>query len=176
MMNFDKAFERIVGHEGGFDDNPKDRGNWTSGTIGVGELRGTKYGIAAHVYPHLDIKNLTLEDAKTIYLRDYWNVIEARPALKFQLFDAAVNHGKGNAIRLLQRAVGVAEDGHWGPVSQAALDALTLDDQLMRFIAHRLMFWASLKTFDTFGRGWTRRGAQNLLFAASDNDDQGVST
>lgn len=170
MMTFDKAFERLIGHEGVFDDNAKDRGNWTTGIVGSGELRGTKYGIAAHAYPQLDIRNLTLAEAKTLYMRDYWSTVEAHAALRFQLFDAAVNHGKGNAIRLLQRAVGVADDGHWGPVSQRALDALSLDDQLMRFIAHRLLFWASLSTFETFGRGWTRRGANNLLFAASDNE------
>ena len=170
MITFDQAFERLIGHEGGYDASPRDRGNWTSGTIGAGELKGTKYGIAAHVYPHLDIKNLTLDEARLIYLRDYWMVIDAHSAMRFQVFDAAVNHGRGNAIRMLQRAVGVADDGRWGPVSQRALTGLSVDDQLMRFIAHRLLFWASLTSFDTFGRGWTRRGAQNLLFAASDND------
>jgi lysozyme family protein len=175
-MTFDEAFERLVGHEGNFDANPKDRGNWTSGTIGVGELKGTKFGIAAHVYPHLDIRNLTLEEARTIYVRDYWGVFEGHAAIKFQVFDAAVNHGRGNAIRLLQKTAGVAEDGRWGPISQAALDRLSLETQLMRYTAHRLLFWASLKSFDTFGRGWTRRGAENLLYAASDISTERSST
>lgn len=169
-MNFDIAFERIIGHEGGFTDDPKDAGNWTGGKVGLGELKGTKYGIAANSYGYLDIKNLTLDQAKEIYKRDYWDIIgNAHDSIKFQLFDAAVNHGKGNAIRFLQRAVKTADDGDWGRMSQAALDSMDHNDVLIRFLAFRFKFWASLKSFDTYGRGWTNRGADNLLFAADDN-------
>ena len=170
-MNFDQAFDRLIKPEGAFTNDPKDAGNWTSGRCGVGLLKGTKFGIAANTYGHLDIENLTLAQAKEIYLRDFWSVLgdKAHPAVKYQFFDAIVNHGAGNAWRILQRAVRVADDGQWGKVSQAALDAMDHNDQLMRFIGMRLKFWASLKKFDTFGRGWTNRGADNLLFAAEDN-------
>jgi len=43
-MNFDLAFDRVIGHEGGYTDDPRDRGNWTGGATGRGELKGTKYG------------------------------------------------------------------------------------------------------------------------------------
>jgi len=169
-MNFDIAFDRLIGHEGKYTDDPRDLGNWTSGKIGVGELKGTKYGIAAHSYPYLDIKNLTLQQAKDIYKRDYWDILgNAHPAIKFQMFDAAVNHGYGNAIRFLQRAVNVADDGQWGSISQAALEDMEHNDVLLRFVAYRLRFWASLRKFDTYGRGWTNRGADNLLYASEDN-------
>ena len=169
-MNFDQAFDRLINHEGGYSDDPRDLGNWTGGRIGVGVLKGTKFGIAAHSYPDVDIKNLTLEQAKVIYRRDFWDILgDAHPAVKFQLFDAAVNHGHGNAIRFLQRAVRVADDGLWGKYSQAALEATPLNDTIMRFLAYRLKFWTSLSTFDTYGRGWTNRGADNLIFAAEDN-------
>lgn len=173
-MDFDKAFERLIGHEGKFTDNPKDDGNWTGGKQGRGQLKGTKYGIAAASYPHLDIKNLTLQQAKAIYREDFWDVIgPAHGAIKFQLFDAAVNHGRGNAVRFLQRAVKVADDGIWGPRSQAALNDMQerngCNDVLLRFLGYRFKFWASLSNFDVFGRGWTNRGADNLLFAAEDN-------
>ena len=169
-MNFDQAFDRLISHEGGYSDDRNDLGNWTGGRVGVGELKGTKFGIAAHSYPYLDIKNLTLEQAKEIYRRDFWDILgEAHSSIKFQVFDAAVNHGHGNAIRFLQRAVGVADDGAWGKVSQAALNRMETNDVLLRFVAYRLKFWASLRTFDIYGRGWTNRGAENLLFAAEDN-------
>lgn len=173
-MDFDKAFDRLIGHEGMFTDNPKDDGNWTGGKQGRGELKGTKFGIAANTYPHLDIKNLTVEQAKAIYRDDFWDVIgNAHGSIKFQVFDAAVNHGRGNAIRFLQRAVMVADDGAWGPRSQAALNQMQdlrgHNDVLLRFLAFRFKFWASLAKFDTFGRGWVNRGAENLLFAAEDN-------
>lgn len=170
MITFDKAFTRLIGHEGKFTDNPNDDGNWTGGKQGRGLLKGTKYGIAASSYPHLDIKNLTVEQAKQIYFADYWDTLkEAHPSIKFQFFDAAVNHGQGNATRFLQRAVGVADDGKWGPISQAALMKITHQDVLLRFLAFRFKFWASLKRFDDFGRGWVNRGADNLLYAAEDN-------
>ncbi len=142
MIDFDKAFDRLIGHEGGYTNNPADDGNWTGGKQGRGIIGGTKYGIAAASYPYVSIKDLTLEQAKAIYQRDYWDSIgKAHPAIKFQLFDAAVNHGKGNAIRMLQKAVGVLDDGVWGKVSQAALDKLDHNDVLMRFLGFRLKFW-----------------------------------
>ncbi|MEG1767688.1 MAG: glycosyl hydrolase 108 family protein [Comamonas sp.] len=126
-----------MGREGKFTDNSKGNGNWTGGKQGRGELKGTKYGIAAKSYPHLDIKNLILDEAKAIYLEDFWDVIgQAHGAAKFQLFDAAVNHGRGNAVRILQRA---ADDGAWGPLSQSALDRMETirghNDVLRRFFA-----------------------------------------
>jgi lysozyme family protein len=169
-LTFDTAFDRLISHEGGYTDDPRDPGNWTGGKPGVGLLKGTKYGIAANTYGHLDIKNLTLEQAKDVYREGFWDVLgPAHPAIKFQLFDAAVNHGLPNALRMLQRAVGVADDGKWGLISQAALNSADHNDVLLRFLAHRLQFWAKLQAFDTFGRGWTRRAADNLLFAAEDN-------
>ena len=170
MITFDEAFDRLISHEGGYSDDPRDSGNWTGGAQGVGQLKGTKFGIAACSYGYLDIKNLSLEDAKSIYRRDFWDVCgAAHPAVKFQLFDASVNHGRGNAIRFLQRAVKVAADGDWGVKSQAALESMEANDVLLRFLAYRLKFWASLQKFDIYGRGWTNRGADNLLFAAEDN-------
>ncbi|MFY9138234.1 glycoside hydrolase family 108 protein [Zwartia sp.] len=170
MITFDEAFDRLISHEGGFSDDPRDSGNWTGAAQGVGQLKGTKFGIAANSYGYLDIKNLTLEDAKVIYKRDFWDVCgDTHPAIKFQLFDASVNHGRSNAIRFLQRAVKVADDGDWGVISQAALQLMDSNDVLLRFLAYRLKFWASLQKFDIYGRGWTNRGAENLLFAAEDN-------
>lgn len=170
MITFNDAFDRLISHEGGFSDDPRDSGNWTGGALGIGLLKGTKFGIAASSYGYLDIKNLTIDEAKAIYQRDFWGVCgEAHPAIKFQLFDASVNHGRSNAIRFLQRAVKVADDGEWGAISQAALNRMDPNDVLLRFLAYRLKFWASLQKFDIYGRGWTKRGAENLLYAAEDN-------
>lgn len=156
-MNFDQAFDRLIGIEAGY-------------TSGKGDPGGeTKYGISKRSYPSLDIKNLTLEDAKAIYLRDFWQTVEAHDAIKFQVFDFAVNSGISTAIRYLQRAVGAADDGHWGPVSASKLAAMDLNDVLMRFIAERLDFWRKLSTWPTFGGGWAGRAATDLRFAAQDN-------
>lgn len=170
-MNFDLAFERLIGHEGRFTYNPKDRGNWTSGKVGVGLLKGTKFGISAMAYPHLDIKNLTVEQARAIYLADYWKRAGADQydgAIGFQVFDSAVNHGIENAVRFLQRAVDVADDGDVGPITLAAVKAQTVTDVLMRFNAERLEFFTKLSTWDEFGKGWARRVVGNLRYAAKD--------
>jgi lysozyme family protein len=170
VVTFDTAFDRLISHEGGFTDKPEDDGNWTGGRQGRGELRGTKYGISAAAYPSLDIRNLTLDAAKELYRRDYWQRIAGlSPAMRFQWFDAAVNSGHGNAVRILQRAIGVADDGHWGPVSSARLAQLEPADVLMRFLAERLLFMTRLRRWDEFGRGWARRIGENLLLAAADD-------
>lgn len=170
-VTFELAFERLIGHEGKFTDDRADRGNWTSGRVGVGELRGTKYGISAMTYPTLDIRNLTLDQAREIYRRDFWlraHADEYDGAIAYQVFDSAVNHGIGNAIRFLQRAVFVADDGDVGPLTMDAVRTQTVTDVLMRFNAERLDFYTRLSTWPNFGKGWSRRVVGNLRYGAID--------
>lgn len=167
-MNFDQAFERLIGHEGKFQNDPRDRGNWTSGVIGQGVNNGTKYGISAMAYPTVDIANLTLESAKRIYLRDYWGPAgcDAVPdAVRFDLFDMAVNSGVKSAIRTVQKAVGEIEDGILGPRTLQAISSMQAPRLVARFNGARLMFVADLTTWPAFGRGWAKRIASNLLNA-----------
>lgn len=170
-MNFDQAFERLIGHEGGFSKDPNDPGNWTGGRVGVGRLLGTKFGIAANTYPDLDIEALTLEQAKAIYRRDWWDKINADaldPAIVYQVWDFAINAGMGNAKRCLQRAVKVPDDGVIGPRTVAAVRLMGVNDVLMRFNARRLTYYTELSTWGTYGKGWARRVAGNLDYAAED--------
>lgn len=157
-MDFDQAFDRLIAHEGGYANDPRDPG---------GE---TKYGIAKRSYPRVDILNLSREQAKEIYRHDFWEPLgEAHPAVKFQVFDFAVNSGIQTAIRKLQAAIGVADDGAWGKVSAEKLKGMDLNDVLMRFAAQRLMFYTALSTWPAFGKGWARRVAGQLNYAAEDN-------
>lgn len=89
-------------------------------------------------------------------------------ALSFQVFDFAVNSGIETAIRKLQQAAGVADDGHVGPVTVAAIKARSVTDMLMLFIAERLDFWRKLSTWPKFGAGWAGRAAEDLRYAALD--------
>lgn len=166
-MNFDQAFERLIGNEGVLSLDPKDSGNWTGRKVGVGTLKGSKYGISAASYPMEDIANLTLERAKAIYLRDFWQS-RFPPELAFQFFDAAVNHGTGNAARMLQRAVGVRDDGSIGPLTLRALAAMKPWKAVALFLAERLEFWTNCENWDTQGKGWTRRGAKNIRYLTQD--------
>ena len=171
-MNFDKAFDRLVGHEGGFTNDSRDAGNWTGGKVGVGKLVGTKFGLSAATYPTLDIKNITIVEAKEIYKRDWWDKLGAEKldsAIVFQLWDFAVNSGIVRAIKGLQSAVGATPDGVLGARTIAATNAMELNDVLLCLIAERLKYLTSLSTFSTYGKGWVNRCADNLKYAAQDN-------
>lgn len=158
-MDFNLAFDRLVTSEGGYVNHPDDPG---------GE---TKFGISKRSYPHLNIAALTRDDAKAIYLRDFWlagQMDKFDPGLAFQAFDAAVNHGIGNAIRFVQRAARVADDGYIGPLTVAAVLKISPTDMIFRFLAQRGRFWAKLSTYDKFGRGWMNRLCDDLDYAAED--------
>jgi lysozyme family protein len=120
-MDFDTAFDKLIApdREGSaLSLDPHDRGNWTSGETGKGQLKGSKYGISAAQYPGEDIAALTEARSRELYRRDYWGAAgcDAVPdGIKFDLFDMAVNSGKGNAVRTLQKAVGATADGVLGP-------------------------------------------------------------
>lgn len=162
-MNFDTAFDRLIGHEGGYVNHPDDPGGETNWGITLRTAREAGYTGT--------MRALTREEARAIYRAAYWNRAKADQydaAIAFQLFDAAVNHGIGQAIRFLQRAVGVADDGAVGPVTLAAVHAMTVTDVLSRFNAERLDFYTKLTTWPTFGKGWARRVAGNLRYAAED--------
>lgn len=157
---FETFFDRLIGHEGGYSNDPNDPG---------GE---TNWGISKRTYPDVNIKKLTREGAKAIYLRDFWARIDADKlpyGVAFQLFDFAVNSGIETAIRYFQRALGVADDGHWGPVSQSAADHNTETDMIMNLNAERLDFMTRCKGWSDFSVGWARRIAQNLRYGAEDS-------
>lgn len=158
--NFAKAFESVIGHEGGFTDDKRDRGNWTSGTVGVGLLKGTKYGVSAMTYPSLDIRNLTVEDAQAIYKRDFWDKCRCDdlPAgVDFLLFDAAINHGASRAIRFLQAAVGAMQDGVIGTKTLLAVWSRDKTAVVDEFCVRRMIFYTRIATWVHYDLGWTRR-------------------
>lgn len=165
-MNFDAAFTRLIGHEGGFQNDPRDRGNWTGGEQDHGRLMGTKYGITAMSYPGENIEHMTLERAQEIYRRDYWGPAgcDAVPeCIKFDLFDMSVNSGRDNAVRTLQQACGEAQDGILGPRTLQAVLSMPSFRLAARFNGARLLFLADLSTWPAFGRGWARRVGKNLM-------------
>lgn len=155
-MNFQQAFTHLISSEGGYSNDPRDPG---------GE---TKFGISKRSYPLLDIKNLTLQEAQEIYKKDFWEPLGSmHPSLRFLVFDFAVNSGMQTAVRKLQQAIGAADDGHWGPISTAKLNATSLDVALANYTATRLEYLTSLSGWATYGKGWARRIAANIRIAVS---------
>ena len=157
---FNRAFENVIGVEGGFSDDAKDPGNWTGGKEGSGKLSGTKYGVSAAAYPSLDIRSITLEDAKAIYHRDFWQTIngdEFSFPISNALFDCAVNSGCTSAAKLLQRSLGITSDGKIGKLTIAAAQAKDPTELLIDFLTARAVFYARLAKFELYGKGWMKR-------------------
>lgn len=167
---FVRAFAYVVGQEGVFGADPDDTGNWTGGKVGVGELRGTKYGISAAAYPSLDIANLTIQAARDLYYKDYWLPAHCQflpTALAFCMFDCAVNQGVKRAVECLQRAAGVNDDGKFGPHSRAAVARLSPLDAVEYFQAERILEYTMAATWSKYRRGWMRRVIQTAVEATA---------
>jgi lysozyme family protein len=150
---FSNALSRTLKFEGGYVNDPNDPG---------GE---TNFGISKRSYPHLDIKNLTLEEATKIYERDFWHragCARLPDAVAVAHFDAAVNHGIAGAIKILQRALRVMDDGKLGPKTLAAVAS----NEVMELVDD--MLWARLRYYFNissdkkaiFLRGWLLRTIQ----------------
>ena len=160
MDNFLNCLAFTLQSEGGFSNNPSDPGNWTGGSIGAGELRGTKSGISAAAYPTLDIRNLSQQQIEMIYRQDYFAPIhgDMLPSpLAMVAFDAAVNAGVRHSVIWLQQSAGVIADGNFGDKTLQALtggNALALANDAL---ARRLDYYARLPGWKTFGLGWARR-------------------
>lgn len=160
MAEFDPCIEKVLEHEGGYQCDPNDKGNWTGCECGRGVNKGTNRGISACSYPDEDIKNMSEKRAKEIYLLDYWTPIkgfELPAGVDLCTLDGGVNSGVSRGVKWLQRAVGAAEDGVVGP--ETLQKALTADDDVTidRMCDDRLSYLRGLSTWDRYGKGWTAR-------------------
>jgi len=158
--NYDACIGKVLDYEGGYTNDPNDKGGWTGCSPGKGENRGTNRGISACSYPKEDIINMTEARAKEIYRADYWMPIhgdELPAGVDLCTFDGSVNSGRSRGVQWLQRAVGVEDDGVVGPLTiEAANEA---DDHLIidRMCDDRMAFLRGLSTWDLYGDGWTNR-------------------
>ena len=158
--NYQECFGHVLGSEGGFQNDPNDKGNWTGCAKGQGKNIGTNWGISGCAYPDLDIKNLKQEDAEEIYHRDYWMKVwgdDLPWGIDLATFDGGVNSGCSRGVKWLQQAVGTAQDGIMGPdtlsATLEAYDHKTVD----KMCDARLAYLKGLSTWPNYGKGWTAR-------------------
>lgn len=162
MSTFDVAINRVLGNEGFYSLDPDDPG---------GE---TVWGVSRRSFPNFnggDFKNATRAQAIELYRTEFWQKVSAESLpelLQFQALDFAVNCGISTAIRKVQTAAGVADDGHFGPISLAAIKAANPVALTFRFFAEELDYRRRLSGFVKYGSGWTGRVANDLRFAADD--------
>jgi|APTNR8051073442_1049403.scaffolds.fasta_scaffold00075_106 lysozyme family protein len=146
--DFNTLIELVLKREGGYVNDPKDRG---------GE---TKYGISKRAFPKEDIKNLTTSRAKDLYLKHYWLPARCESVpdhLRDIHFDSAVNHGVRMAIKLLQRAAGIKDDGLFGPKTVEAATRVSLDAYVRERLAYYERIIANDPSQAKFRRGWVSR-------------------
>ena len=159
MSNYNECLKIILMHEGGYVNHPKDPG---------GE---TNLGVTKRVYEEWggtkEMKDLTVEDVEPIYKKNYWDKIKGDDlpdGLDLCVFDFGVNAGPGRAAKFLQKLLGVTQDGGIGPQTLGALQSAIGEDKVTqtremieKYQSMRQEYYEGLSTFDTFGKGRTRR-------------------
>jgi len=154
--NWDKCFDLVIVNEGGYVDNPADPG----GATNWGCTKAVWEQYIGHEVSKKDIRNLTKEDVKPLYKRNYWDAIhgDALPSgLDYCLFDCAINSGVGRATKFIQEIVGVFADGAIGNNTVTAINQMNTVTMINEFSDKRQAFLETLKTFPVFGKGWTKR-------------------
>ena len=158
--NFDECLKMLLHHEGGYVNHPKDPG---------GE---TNLGVTKRVYENWggtkDMKDLTVEDVAPIYKKEYWDRCKCddlESGVDWAVFDWAVNSGTGRAAKAIQKICGASQDGAIGPKTLALIGTQNTEYVIEEFGKIRQDFYESLKTFDTFGKGWTRRNKETTAKA-----------
>ena len=158
-MNFDTAFDLLISHEGGFSNRPLSDDPGGATMYGVTEKVARANGYTGQM------QDLTLDFAKSVYRKQYWDVCQcdAMPdALRYPLFDAAVNSGSGQAIKWLQACVGVKVDGGIGPITRQAVNMASPQIVRQQMIGKRLRAMTEFKNWTANSRGWARRIAAIL--------------
>ena len=167
--NFDECLKMLLHHEGGYVNHPKDPGGETN--LGVTKRVYEKWGGTK------DMKDLTVEDVAPIYKKEYWDKCrcdELESGVDWAVFDWAVNSGTGRAAKAIQKICGATQDGAIGPKTLALINTQDTNYVVEEFGKIRQQFYESLKTFDTFGKGWTRRNketTEKALEMIEDDDD-----
>lgn len=160
--NFTNALPLVLAHEGGYVNHPKDPGG------------ATMKGVTQKVYdayresrgnPKRSVKNIQTAEVRAIYKNQYWDLIKGDdlPAgIDYAIFDFAVNSGSAQAVKEIQRVVKAGVDGVMGPLTirkiKQACSTEKGEVQIIRdYCERRMAFFRRLKTWRTFGKGWTRR-------------------
>jgi lysozyme family protein len=159
--NFDKCLEMLLSHEGGFVNHPEDPGGITN--LGVTKKVYDEW--TGRESTEQEMRDLTPDDVAPIYKKNYWDRVkgDSLPSgLDWACFDWAVNSGSGRPAKAVQRAVGATQDGAIGPQTLGLIMEKDPEEIINYVYGVRQDFYKSLKTFETFGRGWTRRNKETL--------------
>lgn len=162
------AFPWVIGEEGGFQNDPSDKGNWTGGAVGFGELKGTKYGISAASFPSVDIANLTLEGAYPLAKSFYWDKFSGDllpQSVALAVFDFGINAGIHESVVCLQRALGITTDGVVGPETVQWANSANPGVLIQEFTMQRIKAYQQMPEYPQDGAGWVNRANATCHYA-----------
>lgn len=153
--NFKASLTLILKSEGGNDDDPHDNGGRTS--RGITQRVYDRWRISRNK-PTQDVWTATQAEVEQIYHDDYWmpHGDNLPIGLDYLFFDMAINAGPHRAAVLLQRTLGVAEDGKIGPITMGALKAAAPAGLIDRYTKTKRAFYISLNQ-PRFTKGWLNR-------------------
>jgi lysozyme family protein len=157
--NWDASFEMVLKHEGGYVNDPRDPGGRTN--LGVTQRAWEAY--LNRSVTEAEMRALTPDTVKPFYKTMYWDKIKGDQlsnGVDYAAYDLAVNSGVGRAAKYLQEIAGVVADGAIGPKSLEAIKACNPKELVDALCDMRLAFLKRLPTFETFGKGWSRRVAE----------------
>lgn len=167
-----KAMPHVFKVEGGYVDHPRDPGGATNLGVTIATLRAWRKRPVSKA----DVKALTKEEATAIYKAQYWDKVagDDLPAgLDYAMFDFGINSGPSRAVKFLQQILGVKADGVIGVMTLEAVRQHPVNYLISELCNSRIAWLRRLKTWDTFGKGWTRRiehvRATALSFASSND-------
>jgi len=158
--NFNACLAEILKHEGGFVNHSKDPGGMTN----LGVTKATYEEWIGHPVSEAIMRKLTPQLVGPLYKKKFWDMMKCDglpKGLDLCVFDFGVNAGVKRSARMLQRLVGVSDDGVIGPATLKAVEArkavIGTHALITFFQAERRVYYKSLSHFPTFGKGWLRR-------------------
>lgn len=159
---FDFALPKLLVHEGGYVNHPKDPGGATNKGVTQKVYDGYR---RKNSLPLRSVRSITSDEVAEIYRKQYWDAIqgdELPQGVDYVVFDGAANSGPGQSVKWLQRALGPLYRGKIdGVVGEMVLGALAMvndhDALIAEIINRREAFLRALRTFSTFGKGWMAR-------------------
>ena len=157
--NFPLALRALLKHEGGFSNHPLDPGGMTN--LGVTQKVWEEW--VGHPVDEKQMRALTPELIGPLYKKKYWDKVrgdDLPTGVDLAVFDFAVNSGPGRAAKMLQKVLGVTQDGAIGPATLAKAINIDSSKLVADYNAERLAFLQALPAWDTFGKGWGRRVAE----------------
>jgi lysozyme family protein len=154
--NFKASLTLLLHDEGGFVNDPDDKGGPTNKGITL-RTYSSYLGRQASID---ELKNIPDEHVEDIYKTRYWDLVKADSlpkGLDYFAFDFAVNSSPAQAVRSLQRVIKVTVDGILGPRTLQVIKTWEVTELLAAYKIQRMGYLRSLSNWWKFGKGWTNR-------------------